>query len=78
LKRARDAVAAGERSAARVRQLLDETVSLESLARLDYAEVADAESLEPLVEIVPGQNAVALLAVRIGTTRLIDNRLLNE
>lgn len=78
LARARDAVLAGERDAGRIRQILDETVSLESLARLDYAEVADADSLEPLVEIEPGRAAVALLAVRVGTTRLIDNRLLTE
>ncbi|MFO0893002.1 MAG: pantoate--beta-alanine ligase [Isosphaeraceae bacterium] len=78
LQRARDAVAAGERDARRVRQILDDAVSLEALASLDYAEVADADSLEPLVEIVPGRAAVALLAARVGTTRLIDNRLLTE
>jgi pantoate--beta-alanine ligase len=78
LQRARDAVAAGEWSANRVRQILEETVSLESLARLDYAEVADAGTLQPLVEIVPNRPAVALLAAWVGTTRLIDNRLVTE
>ena len=42
------AVAAGERRAERVRQILRETLESEPLVKLDYAEVADAETLEPL------------------------------
>jgi pantoate--beta-alanine ligase len=76
LTQAKAAVAAGERDANRVRQILDQTIKLEALARLDYAEVADAESLDPLVEIEPGRPAVALVAARVGSTRLIDNALL--
>jgi pantoate--beta-alanine ligase len=45
---------------------------------LDYAEVADADSLERLEEIQPERRAVALLAARVGSTRLIDNALLTE
>ena len=41
------------------------------LARLDYAEVVDAETLEP-VDVVRA-NSVLLLAVSFGKTRLIDN-----
>jgi pantoate--beta-alanine ligase len=78
LQQARDAVAGGERNAQRIRQILDRAVSLEALARLDYAEVADADTLQPLVEIMPERPAVALLAARVGSTRLIDNRLLTE
>ncbi len=40
---------------------------------VDYAAVVDAESLEPVVADRP---AVALVAGRLGATRLIDNRLL--
>ncbi|QEH37992.1 Pantoate-beta-alanine ligase [Aquisphaera giovannonii] len=78
LQSARAAVLAGERDAGRVRQILDEAISLERLARLDYAEVADADSLEPLVTIDPARPAVALVAARFGSTRLIDNLLLAE
>ena len=46
------------------------------LARIDYVEVADAETLQP-VEMV-GANAVLLLAVFFGKTRLIDNMRLPE
>ena len=73
LRRGREAVAAGERDADRVRQILDGTISLEKSARLEYAEVADAETLEPLTTIDPGRPAVALVAARVGSTRLIDN-----
>jgi pantoate--beta-alanine ligase len=77
LSRAQEAVAAGERDANRVRQVLDRTIRLEALARLDYAEVADAESLDLVLEIVPERPAVALVAARVGPTRLIDNALLS-
>jgi len=40
---------------------------------VDYAAVVDAESLEP---VAAGRPAVALVAGRLGATRLIDNQLL--
>ncbi|HVL98070.1 MAG TPA: pantoate--beta-alanine ligase [Egibacteraceae bacterium] len=40
--------------------------------RLDYAEVCDPETLEPLEGVVEGP-AQALVAAYVGTTRLIDN-----
>ena len=77
LENARTVAARGERDATRVRQILRETIESEPLATLDYAEVADAETLEPLDVMGQGGQAVALLAVRVGSTRLIDNMLLN-
>jgi pantoate--beta-alanine ligase len=77
LDNAAKASAAGERAASRVRQILRETIESEPLAALDYAEVSGAETLEPLEVLNQGDRAVALLAVRIGTTRLIDNMLFN-
>ena len=40
-------------------------------ARLDYARVVDAETLQPLARL--DRPAVAAVAVYLGTTRLIDN-----
>ena len=40
-------------------------------ARIDYVEIVDADSLEPVADV--SANAVLLLAVYIGKTRLIDN-----
>ncbi len=77
LENARKSWIAGEQHVSRVRQILEETIKSEPLVTLDYAEVASAESLEPLERLDPGAGAVALLAVRIGKTRLIDNMLLS-
>lgn len=73
LSAAAGAVEGGERDADRVRQILRETIGSEPLARLDYAEVVDAQTLEPAREVGPGQGTVALLAARVGPARLIDN-----
>jgi pantoate--beta-alanine ligase len=76
LERAQQAVDAGERRGDRIRQILHETLKLESMAEVDYSEVADAETLERLGDIGKSTRAVALVAARFGTTRLIDNTLL--
>jgi pantoate--beta-alanine ligase len=76
LENARSAAIAGERQVSRVRQILRETIESEPLATLDYAEVACGQTLEPLEHLDQATRAVALLAVRIGNTRLIDNMLL--
>ena len=51
--------------------LAQRVINEAQLARIDYVEVADAETLKP-VEIL-GKNSVLLLAVFFGRTRLIDN-----
>jgi pantoate--beta-alanine ligase len=76
LREAEAAVLGGERSADRVRQVLRATLESERLAKVDYAEVADAETLAPLATLGEGRRAVALLAVRVGPARLIDNAIL--
>ena len=73
LRLAAQVVKEGERSGDRVRQILRRAIELEPLARVDYAEVADAETLESLDTLSQGCRAVALLAVRVGPARLIDN-----
>jgi len=42
--------------------------------RVDYVSVADADSLRELTRVE--DRALASMAVRLGTTRLIDNLLL--
>jgi pantoate--beta-alanine ligase len=78
LESAKRAVADGERQADQIRQILRETIESEVLAKLDYAEVADSETLEPLGDLGSGRSAVCLVAAWLGTTRLIDNALLME
>jgi pantoate--beta-alanine ligase len=69
------AVKSGERGADRVRQILTATIESEAEAEIDYAEVADANSLQRAGSALPSE-AVALLAVRFGPVRLIDNLML--
>src|SRR5262249_27383528 len=70
LTEATEAVRAGERDADRVRQILRSRIESERLARLDYAEVADAATLRALGEADSAGGAVALLAVRFPSARL--------
>jgi pantoate--beta-alanine ligase len=62
---------AGEKSTNDVVRIAQNVIREAHLARIDYVEVADAETLKP-VEIA-GPNSVLLLAVFLGRTRLIDN-----
>ena len=71
LRAAETAISAGERRGDAVRERLREVLNTEPLARVEYAEVVDAESFQP-VETLRGR-LVLPLAVRIGGTRLIDN-----
>lgn len=71
LRRAERAVVAGERDAARVIAGIRSVIEAEPLARIDYVEAVDPESLEPVAEI--RGNVLITLAVFIGSTRLIDN-----
>jgi pantoate--beta-alanine ligase len=65
---------AGNISRREVVDLVRRTISEAPLARIDYLELVDAETLEPLEVVRP--NALLALAVFFGKTRLIDNRLL--
>lgn len=64
----------GERDAAALRRLMAGVLAEEPLARPDYVAVADPTTFLEPDTAEPG--AVALLAVRFGSTRLIDNAVL--
>ncbi len=63
--------AAGERSAAALREAMHRLIAEEPLAVIDYLSVADPESIEELDRI--DASALVSLAVRFGASRLIDN-----
>lgn len=71
LQKAREYILGGERNTDRVKKLLEETINDSSEAKIDYAEIYDAETLADVQEI-KGRVLIAL-AVKFGTTRLIDN-----
>lgn len=76
LQAAREHYAAGERRAAAISQRMREVMSSAPGLRIDYAAVVDAQTLQTIEQIE--RPAVALVAARIGSTRLIDNHLLEE
>jgi len=71
LNAARSELAAGVRDALQLQTSLRRKLDSERLARVDYAEVVDAETFEPVVRVK--RPCFVLLAVFIGKTRLIDN-----
>jgi pantoate--beta-alanine ligase len=75
LKAARDRVQEGERDAEVLRRLLVQRIEATPGAVLDYAAVVDARSLGP-IERLEGPTLLAL-AVKFGSTRLIDNVQVN-
>lgn len=71
LGKGRALVESGEKSAAKVKDIIMEELCNEPLARIDYVEIVDADSIEPVKELKG--NILAAIAVYIGKTRLIDN-----
>jgi pantoate--beta-alanine ligase len=72
LDEARRELNAGTRDALQLQTALRKILSNETLARVDYVEMVDALSFEP-VSSIGARPVYALLAVFIGKTRLIDN-----
>lgn len=78
LRRALDAAerlhAGGERDAARLRAAMAAVIARAPLARVEYIEIVDDETLEPVTAL--SRPALVALAVFLGRTRLIDNSVL--
>ena len=65
----------GERRGAALRGAMERVLAGEPLARVDYTVAADPETFLEVVDEARGP-LLLLLAVRVGATRLIDNRRL--
>lgn len=74
LEAAMDAINAGEKDAAKVKQIIIDKLHTCPLAKIDYVEVVSFDTIQP-IEKVEGAVLIAI-AVYIGTTRLIDNRII--
>jgi pantoate--beta-alanine ligase len=72
---AQAAVRSGERDAKKLRGDIEARIRGVPLAAVDYVALCDPDTLEPLTQI--SGPAVALVAVRFGAVRLIDNVLLD-
>jgi len=71
LDAARHELGAGVRDSLQLQTVMRKILEAEPLAKIDYAEIVDAEAFEPVVHVA--RPAYVLLTVFIGKTRLIDN-----
>ncbi|MEM1445824.1 MAG: pantoate--beta-alanine ligase [Planctomycetota bacterium] len=71
LKTAEGAWLQGQRDPARLEEAMRAVLEGYGITEIDYATVRDAATLAP--DLQPGLPAVALIAARLGETRLIDN-----
>jgi pantoate--beta-alanine ligase len=71
LSAASERMFAGERSAEQLQEAMQTIFAGEPLAKVDYTEIVDADTFEPVTRI--GRPCYILLAAYLGKTRLIDN-----
>ncbi|HPD26196.1 MAG TPA: pantoate--beta-alanine ligase, partial [Candidatus Marinimicrobia bacterium] len=76
LQAARENVKNGLTDANQVRDQITKMIQTSPLARIDYVEIIDDQTLTPVETIKPG--TFAAVAVYYGKTRLIDNIYLKE
>lgn len=74
LDAAEASLAAGERDAQALLQVANAALAGEPRARIDYVSLVDPDTLQPVPTV--DERALLALAVWIGSTRLIDNRVL--
>jgi pantoate--beta-alanine ligase len=73
LSQAREVYNEGERSARKLAEAVRAQFDTEPLARLEYVGVVDAETMEKYDRIPEDRAVLIVLAAHVGTTRLIDN-----
>ncbi|MFZ0335479.1 MAG: pantoate--beta-alanine ligase [Candidatus Acidiferrales bacterium] len=76
LDAARRQINSDSRAANEILGAVNSTLASEPLAKLDYAALVDADSFEA-VDFIRG-SCLLLIAARLGSTRLIDNMLIDE
>ena len=77
LKAAKAMYEAGERDAAKITTAVTADIEKEPMSNIDYVEIYALPGLEPVATPMVGSNLLAV-AVKFGTTRLIDNVVLEE
>lgn len=77
LKKAQERFAGGERDAAVLTEAVRAEITAEPMSDIDYVEIYRLPELQPVDGPLTGSNLLAV-AVKFGTTRLIDNVILEE
>ena len=71
LKLGKDMIENGETDAKAVIKAITDNINTEPLAKIDYVDVVDFDTITPVDKI--GKSVLVAIAVYIGKTRLIDN-----
>lgn len=66
------------RDVSSLKKVITDEISTQPLAKIEYVEIVDAETLSDMSFIKSGHPALAAVAVRFGNTRLIDNKILRD
>jgi len=69
-------IEAGERNSKNLISAMSSLIEWKKSTAIDYISIADAERLEELDTLRPGNKVLVSLAVMVGKTRLIDNSIL--
>ncbi len=73
LREGKKEVGAGQRNTLKIKSAMRRVLKKASSGRLDYLEIVDADTLQPVVKLTNRSRALMALAVTFGKTRLIDN-----
>lgn len=76
LRAAETELAAGVRDSLELQRAMHKVLAAEPSARVDYVEIVNAETFEPVVRV--SRRSYAVLAVHVGKARLIDNLLIEH
>jgi pantoate--beta-alanine ligase len=76
LRAAETELAAGVRDSLELQRAMHKVLAAEPSARVDYVEIVNAETFEPVVRV--SRRSYAVLAVHVGKARLIDNLLIEQ
>lgn len=77
LKLAKEAFNNGQRDVETILNLVKDTIQTEKISQIDYVEMYKLPGLKPVGNKIEGKVLLAL-AVKFGTTRLIDNVILED
>lgn len=77
LKLAKEAFTNGQRDVEAILNLVKDTIQTEKTSQIDYVEMYKLPGLKPVENKIKGRVLLAL-AVKFGTTRLIDNVILED
>jgi pantoate--beta-alanine ligase len=76
IQQAQEMISNGERHVASIEQAMHQTLTAGRVTSIDYARLVDAYSLEPLDAVSTSTPTAVIIAVRVGSTRLIDNAIM--